>query len=128
MTAACREACCGVTPRLTVSGLFERGFRRNRLAPLGVEGAPCADAEGNMARFSLDVVDGKIASIGFRVSSCATLIAYCEFIAELTGGFRPAIAKELTARNLVDGLPGVPPLKRERAVLALAAFRPALAA
>ena len=56
MTAACREACCSVTPRLTVSELFERGFRRNRLAPLAVEGAPCTDAEGNVARFSLDVV------------------------------------------------------------------------
>jgi len=36
MTAACREACCSVTPRFTVSELFERGFRRNReeLLPL----------------------------------------------------------------------------------------------
>jgi len=37
MTAACREACCSVTARLTVGDLFERGFRRNRAAPLSID-------------------------------------------------------------------------------------------
>ena len=36
ITAACREACCSVTPRLTVSELFERGFRRSRTPPYSV--------------------------------------------------------------------------------------------
>jgi NifU-like protein involved in Fe-S cluster formation len=127
MTAACRDACCSMTPRLTVSELFERGFRRNRAAPLPIEGTPCTDSDGNSARFSIDVADGKIAGIGFRASSCATLIAYCELIAEIARGFRLEIARELTAANLVEALPGVPALKRHRAVLALAAFRAALA-
>jgi len=127
MTAACREACCSVTPRRTVSDLFERGFRRNRVAPLPIEGAPCIDTEGNSARFSVDVANGKLAGIGFRASSCATLIAYCELIAEIAPGFRLEIARELTATNLVEALPGVPALKRNRAVLAIAAFRAALA-
>ena len=127
MTATCREACCSVTPRHSVSELFERGFRRNRAAPLAIEGAQLTDAEGNTARFSIDVADGKIAGAGFRVTSCATLIAYCEFIAESVPGFRLEIARELTAANLVEALPGVPALKRERAMLAIAAFRAALA-
>jgi NifU-like N terminal domain len=114
MTATCREACCSVTPRHTVSELFERGFRRNRAAPLPIEGA------------QLDVADGKIAGVGFRTTSCATLIAYCEFIAESVPGFRIEIARELTAANLAEALPGVPALKRERAMLAIAAFRAAL--
>ena len=126
MTSACREACCSVTPRHTVSELFERGFRRNRAAPLPIEGAQLTDAEGNGARFSIDLADGKISDVGFRASSCATLIAYCEFIAEIAPGFRLEIARELTATNLVETLPGVPALKRERAVLAVAAFRAAL--
>jgi NifU-like protein involved in Fe-S cluster formation len=126
MTATCREACCSVTPRHTVSELFERGFRRNRAAPLPIEGAQLADAEGNAAGFSIDLADGKIAGVGFRATSCATLIAYCEFIAESVRGFRLEIAGELTATNLVDALPGVPALKRERSVLAVAAFRAAL--
>ena len=128
MTAACREACCSVAPRRTVGELIERGFRRNRAAPLPIEGGECADADGNAARFSLEVADGRITAAGFRASSCATLIAYCEFIAELAPGFRLEIARELTAANLVEGLPGVPALKRERAVLAIAAFRAAVAA
>ena len=127
MTATCREACCSVTPRRTVSELFERGFRRNRAAPLPVEGAQLTDAEGNAVRFSIDVADGKIAGVGFRATSCATLIAYCEFIAESVPGFRLEIARELTAANLVEALPGVPALKRERAMLVVAAFRAALA-
>ena len=126
MTATCREACCSVTPRLTVSELFERGFRRCRAMPLPIEGAPCTDADGNRARFSLDVADGRIVGAVFRASSCATLIAYCEFIAEVAPGFRLDIAKQLTPANLVEGLPGVPALKRDRAVLAVAAFRSAL--
>jgi NifU-like protein involved in Fe-S cluster formation len=128
MTAACRGPCCSVTPRVTVGELFERGFRRNRAAPLSIEGASCSDAEGHSARFSLDVADGKVAAVSFRVSSCATLIAYCEFIAESVTGFRREIARALTAAELVERLPGVPALKRERAVLAIAAFRSALAA
>ena len=127
MTATCREACCSVTPRHTVSELFERGFRRNRAAPLSIEGEQLTDAEGNAARFSIDVADGKIAGLGFRATSCATLIAYCEFIAESVPGFRLEIARELTAVNLVEAVPGVPVLKRERAMLAVAAFRAALA-
>jgi NifU-like protein involved in Fe-S cluster formation len=126
MTATCREACCSVTPRHTVSELFERGFRRNRAAPLPIEGAQLSDAEGNAARFSVDIADGKIAGVGFRATSCATLIAYCEFIAESVPGFRLEIARELTASNLAEALPGVPAPKRERAMLAIAAFRAAL--
>ncbi len=38
------------------------------------------------------------------------------------------MARELTAANLVDSVPGVPALKRDRAVLAIAAFRAALLA
>jgi NifU-like protein involved in Fe-S cluster formation len=112
---------------MSVADLFERGFRRNRAAPLAIEGMPCTDSDGNGARFSLSVADGKIAGVGFHVSSCATLVAYCEFIAEIVPGFGLDIAQALAPANLVEGLPGVPVLKRDRAVLAIAGFRAALA-
>jgi hypothetical protein len=128
MTATCREACCSAQPRLTVSELFERGYRRNRAAPLPIEGAPCIDAEDNSARFSLDALDGKIISVGFHATTCTTLIAYCEYIAEVLPSFRLEIAKELTAAQLVASVSGVPSLKQNRAVLAIAAFRASLAA
>ena len=56
MTAPCREACRSVTPRLTVSELFERGFRRNRTAPLPIEGATFADADGNSGNMPDQVI------------------------------------------------------------------------
>jgi NifU-like protein involved in Fe-S cluster formation len=127
-TSFCREGCCGVRPRLTVSELFERGFRRNRTAPLACKGAACTDAEGNTARFSLDYQNGVIAAVGFRASTCATLIAYCEFIAEIVIGYPLEQAWALAASDLVDGVGSVPAMRRQRAILAGAAFRSALAA
>lgn len=127
MTATCRQPCC-VPPRMTVSELLERGLRRNRDAALPVQGAVCRDAEGNSASFSLDLGGGKIAATRFRVSACATLIAYCELIAETLPGRTIDLAHALTPRNLVEQLPGVPAQKRDRAVLAIAALRSALTA
>ena len=127
MAAPCREACCSVTPRLTVSELFERGFRRNRTAPLPIEGAVFTDADGNTACFSVAITGEIIAGVSFRASSCATLIAYCEYLAEVVPGFRLDIASAFTATSLIEALPGVPAFKRARAVLAVAAFRAALA-
>ena len=127
MTATCREPCCA-PPRMTVSELFERGLRRNRDAARSVQGGACHDGDGNAASFSLDLDGGKIAAVAFRVSVCATLIAYCELIAETLPGRTVDLAQALTARDLVEQLPGVPAQKRHRAVLAIAAFRAALAA
>jgi NifU-like protein involved in Fe-S cluster formation len=128
MTATCREACCSVTPRFTVAELFERGYRRNRETPLPVQGDAVADADGNSARFSLAISDGKLAATRFQATACTTLIAYCEAIAELLSGFSAEMAGQLSSKDLVDALPGVPAFKQDRAVLAIAAFRLALCA
>jgi NifU-like protein involved in Fe-S cluster formation len=117
-----------VSPRLSVNELFERGFRRNRQTPLAIQGEECAGADDNRARFSFAIIDGRIESASFRASCCATLIAYCEYLAEIAPGFSLTIARELTAQNLADAVPGVPALKRDRAVLAIAAFRSAVLA
>ena len=123
MTATCREPCCSVAPRLAVTELVERGLRRNREAPRTIVGAVCIGADDNTAAFSLDVVDGRIAAVGFNVSCCA-----CEYIAQIAPSSQLALASALTATNLVDGVRGVPALKRDRALLAVAAFRAALMA
>jgi NifU-like protein involved in Fe-S cluster formation len=117
-----------VRPRLTVIELFDRGLRRSRQAPLEIVGETCTGAEDNCASFSLDETGGKIHAVSFRASCCATLIAYCECIAAMTPGVLIEMARELTAANLVASVPGVPALKRDRAVLAIAAFRAALLA
>jgi NifU-like protein involved in Fe-S cluster formation len=126
MTAACREACCSVTPRFTVADLFERGFRRNRTAPFAIEGGAIADVEGNSARFSVTLDGTKLADLRFRVSSCTTLIAYSEALAQLLRGLDAGLAAQFTPHELVAALPGVPALKQNRAVLAVAALRAAL--
>jgi NifU-like protein involved in Fe-S cluster formation len=112
---------------MTVSELLDRGLRRMRAAPLAIEGDDYADAEGNRAQFSIETADGRVAAVGFQATTCATLIAYGELIAETAPGLRLDMAAGLTARDLIDALPGVPPLKRERALLAVVAFRSALA-
>jgi NifU-like protein involved in Fe-S cluster formation len=112
---------------LTVSELFERGFHRRRATPLPIQGTACKDVAENFARFSLSVSNGRIGSVAFQCSSCATLIAYCELIAESTFGLTPEVARALSARQLIETLPGIPAYKHDRAVLAVAAFRAALA-
>ena len=110
---------------MTVSELLERGLRRNREA-LPADPAPdCTDAEGNAARFAVTLAGDRVGPIGFRATTCATLIAYCEWLAETVPDQRVSLAAALTPRDLIDAVPGVPPLKRERAVLAVAAFRAA---
>jgi NifU-like protein involved in Fe-S cluster formation len=126
MTATCREACCSVTPRFTVAELFERGFRRNRAEPLALQGDAVADAEGNRVQFSVALDSGRLAEIRFRASTCTTLIAYSEALAELLAGFGSEIAAQYSPRDLVAALPGVHPLKQNRAVLAVAGLRAAL--
>ena len=49
-----------------VSQLFERGFRRNRAAPLPILGAELNDPEGNTARFSLAVTRERISRVRHR--------------------------------------------------------------
>jgi NifU-like protein involved in Fe-S cluster formation len=126
MTATCREACCNVMPRQSVTELFERGYRRNYAAPLSIRGAALADTEGNRAEFSLELSAGRLAAIGFHATTCATLIAYSELIAETVPGFAIGIAREFSAADLADALEGVPEPKRVRAALAISAFRAAL--
>ena len=124
----CTMACCVVTPRRTVSELFDRGLRRSRQAPLAVQGETRRDANGFTASFSLTIDEGTLGKIGFKATTCITLVAYCELIAELSAGQDIAQAARLAPADLVAELPNVPALKRDRAPLAIAAFRDALAA
>ena len=124
----CVMTCCGVAPRRNVSDLFDRGRRRARQAALSIEGDERRDANGLAVRFSLAVADGRIAKAGFKATTCITLIAYCELIVELTAGQDIRQAARLSVAEVISELPDVPALKRDRAPLATAAFRDALAA
>jgi NifU-like protein involved in Fe-S cluster formation len=122
------NACCGVARRHQVSDLFDRGFRRSRESPLPLQGAAQIHADGLAARFSVAMNGATLAAIRFRVSTCVTLVAFCELINELMTGQDIDRAARLSPHDLIAALPEVPPLKRDRALLAITAFRGALAA
>lgn len=127
--AARREECYGAPARRSVSQCFDRGLVRARSPELAIRGEGRTDpASGLAARFSIEVGDGTVRRVGFRASTCVTLVAYCEALAERATGLRLDEAARLGAAQLIDLLPGVPPLRRDRAALAVAAFRAALAA
>lgn len=126
MMDECMKPCCGVSARLSVSDLFDRGLRRSRQVPLPVQGDERRGAGDLVARFSLSVENGKLGQVRFKASTCITLIAYCELIAETATGGSIQQSARLSAADLVAALPDVPALKRDRAPLAIAAFRDAL--
>jgi NifU-like protein involved in Fe-S cluster formation len=123
-----RGACCGEERRRNVSDLFDRGLRCNRESPLTIEGDEQTDKDGLVARFSVAMNGTTLAAIRFRASTCITLVAYCELIRELMTGQDIKSAARLSLRDLIAELPDVPALKRDRALLAITAFRGALAA
>src|SRR3954468_16847580 len=121
-------SCCGVAPQRNVGDLFDRGRRRSRQPPFPAEGDEHRDDNGLTVRFSLALENGKLAGIGFQATTCITLVAYCELIAELMNGEDISRAARFSPADLIAELPDVPLLKRDRAPLAIAAFRDVLAA
>lgn len=121
-------SCCHVPARpLRLQDCLERGLRTRRAAPLSHRGAWIETPRGLRARFSLVVERALIAEIRFEATPCATLVAYCQALAEHETGRPLAVAPGLDAVALVALLAGVPPVHRDRAVLAVAAWRTAIA-
>lgn len=117
------SACCA-TPRLSVAGCIERGLATRRAPPLAHAG-PRVDAAGLWAAFSLSLEGDRLA-LRFRAAACTTLIAYCQALVELLADGDAADAAAVEPATLVAALPGVPPQRRDRAALAVAALRAAL--
>ncbi len=120
--------CCGSAARsLTIIDHIERGLARRRRPPLPVAGDPQQDAEGRYVRFSLAVADGAVTAAGFEATTCVTLVAYCERLAELVTGCPVAGGAEwMQSVNLAASLPQVPPHKRCLSELAVAGLESAL--
>lgn len=117
---------CHVPARpLRLQDCLERGLRTRRAAPLPHLGEWIETPQGLRARFSLAVERAVIAEIRFEATPCATLVAYCQALAEHETG-RLLAASGLDARALVALLAGVPAAHRDRAVLAVAAMRTAI--
>lgn len=80
---------------------------------------------GFLVRMAPGQVD-TIADVGYRCSTCITLVAICEHIAEEWRGSTVKRAKTLTAEGILEQHPEVPSNRHSRAYLAMAAARAAL--
>ena len=103
-----------------------RGFRRNGGPLLAVVGEVASDGDGRTAQFSVEVEDGVLKAVSFNVSTCATLIAYCEFVAEGMTGATLSQAVALSPEQVIAPLKGIPPHKHDCARLALGALHAAV--
>lgn len=120
---AARAGCCGDGRTPTLSDYVDSGLRRSRLTEPAGLGAACRDETGHVVRFAVDVADGIVTRVGFRASTCVTLVAYCEVAAQRVSGQRVADAlRRLQPGDLAQALPSVPPVKRDRARLAARAL------
>ncbi len=78
---------------------------------------PCVGLEqrgegGRVAQFALRVADGRIAGVQYRASTCATLLAYCQCLAELLRGRPLRQAARVTPWEVAERVLGVPPQSR----------------
>lgn len=124
------SACCAAAtpPHLTPWDCFQRGLGTLRLPPLPLQGESMASADGRQASFSLRLTEGRLTELRFSCTHCTTLIACCQALVELNRGCALRTPRALDAAQLLACLPGLPPAKRECAVLASAALRSALVA
>ena len=121
-------ACCNGAPArpLRLHDCLERGLRTRRAPPLPHTGEWIETPLGLRARFSLAVRDGTIAEARFEATPCATLVAYCQALAEYAADCPLDATPGLDAEALVASLEGVPPARQDRAVIAVAALRATL--
>jgi NifU-like protein involved in Fe-S cluster formation len=105
---------------------FQRAFRRGIQMPTGYSGDKVRDEDGNCAVFWLQAQAGVISSAEYRCTTCATLVAFCEHLAELVIGLRLEKARAYDANRLLALHQDVPKYKAGRAALALEAFRSAV--
>ena len=115
-----------MTHQLSAIDYLLRGFRRNGGPLLAIVGRVAHDGHGRTAQFSVEVEDGVLKAVSFKVSTCATLIAYCEFVAEGITGATLSQAAALTPEQVIAPLKGIPPHKHDCARFAITALRTAV--
>jgi hypothetical protein len=64
--------------------------------------------------------------VEYRATTCVTLVALCEQVAELAAGKRLDEATAISPDALLDLHPEIPESRRDRAKLVIQAFRSAL--
>ena len=111
--------------RRDVYHYFQQAYRR-QLQPL-LSPLRLISEDGLQAAFAIRLCDaGRIERVEYRCTTCMTLVALCEHVAEQLLGATLEEARALDAGQLLKQHPEIPPSRRSRAHLALNAARAAL--
>jgi hypothetical protein len=111
--------------RRDVYHYFERSYRRQPQLDSSVLRF-VADDEVQAAFVIRLASPDRIETVQYRCTTCMTLMAMCEHIAEDLQGSTIAQARTLTAERILAQHPEIPPSRRSRAHLAAAAAQAAL--
>jgi hypothetical protein len=108
---------------------FQRALRRlaSGTGTDGFNAGLVRSADGLCAGFIIEASGPRIVRADYRCTTCATLVGLCEHLVEAAAGVPASEAAAMDAEWLLARHPEVPPGRRDRAGLAAAAFRAALA-
>lgn len=112
-------------PRKTIYDYFHRALNNSKRIALAKNTLVFGD-EGNCVAFEVKEEGGKVLDACFKCTSCFTLVALCEHIAELARGMSILEAWRISPKSLLELHPEMPVQLSERADLAVRAFRVAL--
>ncbi len=117
-----------LTLRKTVYEYFRQAYRAlASAAPPDVPlDAAVFGADGNCAAFRIEVEQGRIRRAEYRCTTCVTLVALCEHLAEWSVGMPVAEANRTEPGWLLAWHPEIPRERRDRAELAVRALHIAI--
>ena len=111
--------------RRDVYSYFQQACHRGRNPASPIRTLSRDDVE---AGFDVHIIaPDRIRTVEYRCSTCVTLVALCEHMADLMRGATVDEAQSLSAERLLELHPEIPPVRRVRAHLAVAAAHAALA-
>ena len=92
----------------------------------GCKGEPACVPDGTSAVFAVGDAQGTITVVGYRCTTCVTLVAFCEHLCDLVRGRPVSEAIGITEEKLLAFHSEVPPERQDRATIAVQALRSAL--
>lgn len=105
---------------------FHQALRHLREQTLPVQGELTEGNEGLLAQFLLDVRQDQISAVSYKCTTCVTLVAYCELLAEAVKDISLREVMLIKPIDLIAALPGVPSYRYDRAYLAVGALHSAV--
>jgi len=112
--------------RKTIHDYFQQALADSHNTLTSPSRSLVSDKDGNCAAFEVKQDRGKVLDVRFKCTTCITLVALCEHIADLARGMNIGKAREIDSQMLLNLHPEVPAELSNRASLACRAFRAAL--